>query len=118
MWDIDDVAEDAPLGCLFEYLLVKFGGGCSRDDQKHLFQIARLERALMPLDTVRLRPGAHLWGRLGRHHAYAPAGLQEAGGFGFGDRSRSDHEAPPCRELEEHGEELCRFHVFMRGAPC
>ncbi len=116
--NIDDVAEDAPLGCFSKDALVKFSGGCSRDDQKHVFQIARLERALKPLDTVRLRPGAHLWGRLGRHYAYLPAGLQEAGDFRLGDRSRSDDEAPPGRELEEHGEELCRLHVFRRRAPC
>src|SRR5260370_430120 len=115
--DSDDVAEDAALGCFFKDALVKFGGGCGCDDQKHVFQIARLERARKPLDTVRLRPGAHLRGRLGRHHAYAPAGLQEAGDFRLGDRSRSDDEAPPGRELEEHGEELCRLHVFKRRAP-
>src|SRR6266581_6430488 len=117
MWDIDDVAEHAMAGCVFKDALVKLGGGCRCDHQKHVFQIVRLERALKPLDTVRLRPGAHLWGRVGRHYAYLPAGFQEAGDFRFGDGSRSDDEAPSGRELEEHGEELCRLHVFKRRAP-
>src|SRR5260370_36025011 len=71
----------------------------------------------MRLDWVGLRQGARWGGGRGRPHASAPAGLQEARDFGFGDGSRSDHEAWPGRELEEHGEELCRCHVFRRLAP-
>src|SRR5882762_4283398 len=71
----------------------------------------------MPFDAVRLRPGAHLRGRFGRHHAHATAGLQQAGDLRFTDGSRSDDEAGPLRKLKEHGEKLCRFHAFTRRAP-
>ncbi len=114
---IHDVAEDAMPRCLFEYALVQFRGGRGGDNQKHSFKIARLEGALIPFDGVRLRPGAHLWSRFGRHHAHLTAGLQEAGDFGFSDGSRSDDEAGPGRKLEEHGEELYRFHAFNQRAP-
>ena len=115
--DIHNVAEHAALCCLSEYALVKFRGGRGRDNQKHSFKIVRLKRALLPFDAVRMRPGAHLRSRFGRHHAHATASLEEAGDFGFGDGSRSDDEARPGRKLEEHGEELCRFHAFTQRAP-
>src|SRR5260370_18906540 len=71
----------------------------------------------MPLDGVRLRPGAHLLVRFGSDHAYAAAVFQEAGDFGFSDGPRSDDEARPGRKLEEHGEELFRFHSLIQRAP-
>src|SRR5467141_1015436 len=71
----------------------------------------------MPFDALRLRPGAHLRGRFGRHHAHAPAGLQQAGDLRFTYGSRSDDEARPRRKLQKHGEKLCRFHAFTRRAP-
>jgi len=48
-------------------------------------RFVRLERALMPFEGVRLRPGADLRGRFRRDYADVSAGLQEAGDFGFSD---------------------------------
>src|SRR2546429_8593534 len=87
-----------PRSTLFPYTtlfrsLVEIRGGRGCDDQKHSFKIVRLKRALMPFDAVRMRPGAHLRSRFGRHHAHATAGLEEAGDLGFGDGPGPDDEA-------------------------
>ena len=118
--NIHDVAEYAAPCRFFKYAFMKFRRGSGGDDQEHSFKIVRLERALMPFDSIRLRPGADLRGRFGSDHAHAAVGFQEAGNFGFSDGSRSDDEAGAARELEKHGEELFRFHALsqlpLRGA--
>ncbi len=115
--NIDYIAKHTAPARFFEYALLEFRGRCGRDNQKHSFKIVRMERALMPFDGVRLRPGAYLGGGFRRNHAHLTAGVQQAGDFRFGDGSRADDEAGPSRKLEEHGEELCRFHAFTRRAP-
>ena len=102
---VDDVAEDAAPSSLGENVFVEFlrmGGG---NDEKHSVEVGGLKPTREALDLPRGGPEAYLPGGFRSDDTDFGRGVEQAGDFSLGDRTRADDEAGASGELDEDWKE-------------